>query len=423
LRGSAADYDAWSTMGNPGWGFADLLPYFQKSKSDPIAGPLAGTSGPVPVFREPVADLAPAERAFVRAVESLGIPFAPDLNATSAQAPVVGPAPKNIAGGVRMNGAFTYLAPARSRPNLDIRAETLVNRVLLECGRASGVLTANGDVLPARRVLLSAGTYGSPAILMRSGIGPPDHLRELGIPVTVALPGVGEHLLDHPLLSPDRRQPRLVRPAFAPHKRSFIPLIAKARSRHAADDIDLHVYIGQNFSEEHDAWFFWITASLQFARSRGRVRLTSPNPHDTLEIDHAYLTDPQDLEALCDGIDIAERIIAAPPLQEVLVRQPEEAPPWRDRNALPTWALERYGTTYHPSSTCRMGPADDPLAVVDANARVHGVPGLHVVDASIFPSGPRANLHFTVVAVAEKLAVELVASGREAESLDFLEVQ
>jgi choline dehydrogenase len=409
LRGSASDYDAWATVGNLGWSFADLLPYFQKAESDPAAGPLAGSSGPVPIFREALSDLAPAERAFIHAVESLGIPFAPDLNATSDQEPVVGTAPKNIADGVRMNGAFTYLTPARSRPNLEIRAETLVDRVILQSGRASGVQTANGEVLRARRVLLSAGTYGSPAILMRSGIGPSDHLRELGIPVTVALPGVGEHLLDHPLLSPDRPQPRLVRPAFAPRKRSFIPLIAKARSRHAAGDIDLHIYIGQNFSEEHNAWFFWITASLQFARSRGRVRLVSANPHDSLDIDHAYLSDPQDLEALCDGIDLIERIVASSPLHEVLEHHPEESPPWGERSLLPSWALTRFGTTYHPSSTCRMGPADDPMAVVDASGRIHGLSGLHVIDASIFPTSPRANLHFTVVAVAEKLADMLMS--------------
>jgi choline dehydrogenase len=410
LRGSASDYDAWSAAGNAGWGFADLLPYFQKAESDPMAGTLAGTSGPIPIFREALSDLAPAERAFISAVESIGIPFAHDLNATSAQAPVVGAAPKNIVDGVRMNGAFTYLAPARSRPNLDIRAETLVDRVLVESGRASGVLTANGEVLRARSVLLSAGTYGSPAILMRSGIGTPEHLLQLGIPIVVDLPGVGEHLLDHPLLSPDRPQLRLVRSDFAPRRRSFIPLIAKARSRHAGDDIDLHIYIGQNFSEEHNSWFFWITASLQFARSRGRIRLVSANPHDSLDIDHAYLTDPRDLEALCDGVDLIERIVASPPLQEVLEQQPEEAPPWGDRSLLSSWALTRFGTTYHPSSTCRMGPADDPTAVVDTAGRIHGLSDLHVIDASIFPTGPRANLHFTVVAVAEKMADMLMSS-------------
>ena len=137
LRGSASDYDAWAEAGNPGWSFADLLPYFQRAECDPIGGQLTGDRGPVPVFRAPVADLAPAERAFLTAVESLGIPFARDLNATADQSPCVGPAPKNIADGRRMNGAFTYLAPVRSRPNLEVQPDTLVNRVLIEQGKAA----------------------------------------------------------------------------------------------------------------------------------------------------------------------------------------------------------------------------------------------------------------------------------------------
>jgi choline dehydrogenase len=402
LRGSAADYDGWAALGNPGWSFADLLPFFQRAETDPLGGPLAGRDGPVPVVRDPV--LAPAERAFVAAAESLGIPAVADLNATAEQRPCVGPAPKNIADGSRMNAAFTYLAPARSRPNLTIRAETLVDRVVLEGGRASGVRLGDGTAVRAREVVLCAGAYGSPAILLRSGIGPGEPLQDLGIPVVADLPGVGANLLDHPLLSPDRPRPRLVKPPFAPARRSFIPVIAKARSRHAGEEIDLHVYVGQDFSSEHDAWFLWITASLQFARSRGTVRLTSPDPHAPLAIDHAYLSDAADLEALCDGIDLVERLVAAPPLAAVLDVPAETAPPWGDRRDLPAWALERFGTTYHPSSTCRMGPASDRMSVVDRVGRVHGIAGLRVADAAIFPTGPRANIHFTVVAVAEKLA-------------------
>ncbi len=404
LRGSAADYDDWSEAGNPGWSFRDMLPYFQRAEADPLRGPLAGISGPVPVFRVADRDIAPAERAFMAAAGSLGLPFLGDLNGTPHQAPAVGPAPKNIADGVRMNGAFTYLRPARSRRNLTIRANTPVDRVLFENGRTAGVNLVGGTVIAGREIVLCAGTYGSPAILLRSGIGPAAHLRELGIPVTQQLPGVGENLLDHPLVSPDRPRPRLVRPEHAPRSRSFIPVVAKARSRHAGDDIDLHVYIGQSFDESFGAWFLWITASLQFARSRGHVRLTSADPTAPLDIDHAYLSDAADLEAQCDGIELVERITAAAPMRRVLEPCVEETPPWEDASELPAWARSRVGTTFHPSSTCRMGPASDPMAVVDHDGRVHGVVGLRVVDASIFPTGPRANLHFTVVAVAEKLA-------------------
>jgi choline dehydrogenase len=404
LRGSAVDFDDWAARGNAGWSFDELLPFFQRAENDPLRGPLAGTDGPVPVFRANQVQLAPAERAFMAAVEGLGIPNVADLNLTAKQTPCVGPAPKNVADGIRMNGAFTYLAPARKRPNLTIRAETMIDRLVFENGQAVAVRTAAGEVFAGREILLCAGAYGSPAILLRSGIGPAEQLRQFGIPVELALPGVGEHLLDHPLVSPDRPQPRLVRPAHAPRRRSFIPVIAKAASRHAGGDIDLHIYIGQDFSAEHGAWFLWITASLQFARSRGRLRLTSADPLAPLDIDHAYLSDPSDLEALCDGVVLAERIIASEPMRRVLEPIAEDAPPWGDEAALPAWIRAHAGTTYHPSSTCRMGPKDDPTSVVDGDGRVHGVLGVRVADASIFPTGPRANVHFTVVAVAEKLA-------------------
>ena len=404
LRGSAADYDGWAELGNPGWSFRDMLPYFQRAESDPHGGPLAGTRGPVPVFRVAEREIAPVERAFMAAADAAGLPIVPDLNETANQTPSVGPAPKNIADGVRMNGAFTYLSPVRSRPNLNLRANCPVDRVLIENGRAIGVRLVDGSAVAGREVVLCAGTYGSPAILLRSGIGPAPQLRELGIPLIRHLPGVGENLLDHPLASPDRSRPRLVRPEHAPRSRSFIPVLAKAGSRHAGDDIDLHVYIGQNFDESFGAWFLWITASLQFARSRGRVRLTSADPLAPLDIDHAYFSDPADLEALCDGIELVERIVASDPMRRVLEPDADEIPPWGDGSELPAWIVSRFGTTFHPSSTCRMGPSSDPMSVVDHNALVHGVDSLRVVDASIFPTGPRANIHFTVVAVAEKLA-------------------
>ena len=411
LRGSASDYDEWAARGNPGWSFAGLLPYFQRAEADPAGGPLAGRDGPVPVSRVADADIAPAERAFMAAAAALGHPLATDLNRTASQLPSVGPAPKNIADGIRMNAALTYLAPARSRPNLTVEAETLVDRVLCDGRRAVGLRLLDGREIPGREIVLCAGAYGSPALLLRSGIGPAAHLQQFGIAVTRDLPGVGENLLDHPRVSPDRPVPRLVRPEHEPRARSFIPVLAKARSRHGGEEIDLHIYIGQDFSAEHGAWFLWITASLQYARSRGHVRLTSRDPLAPLDIDHAYLSDPADVQALCDGIDRAERIIASPEMESVLEPTTEDAPPWGDAAGLPDWVRAHVATTYHPSSTCRMGPGSDPLAVVNYAGRVHGVDNLRVVDASIFPTGPRANLHFTVVAAAEKLAEQVLGGG------------
>jgi choline dehydrogenase len=407
MRGSAADYDGWAAFGNPGWSFPDLLPYFKRAEADPLDGPLHGTDGPVPVFRLAETDLNPVARAVTTAAESLGFPYVPDLNGDPVQRPCIGPTPRNVAGGMRMNAAFTYLAPARRRPNLSLFADALVERVCIEGGHATGVRLADGREMRGRQVVLCGGTYGSPAILLRSGIGPAADLRQLGIPVVADRPGVGTHLLDHPLLvfaNEDSIAAYQVTPEAAPNTRLTIPTLIKARSRQADEEIDLYIVHGQFHHEERERWVAWFALNLEVARSRGRVRLTSPDPAATLEIDHAYLADPADLEACCDGVELIARLVATEPLADMVDPVPGQVPEWRDRDELRAWVRDRVATSFHPSSTCRMGPETDPEAVVDHAGRVHGVAGLRVVDASIFPSSPRANIHCTVVAVAEKLA-------------------
>jgi choline dehydrogenase len=400
LRGSAADYDAWAAAGNSGWGFVDLLPYFRRAESDPLGGPYHGIEGPVPVYRMGEADTTPIDRAVSAAAVALGYAPVADLNGAPEQAPGVGSAPKNVAGGVRMNAAFTHLATARNRSNLAIVPDALVDRVLIEQGRAVGVRLADGREWRGGEVVLCGGTFGSPAVLLRSGIGPAGHLRDLGIPVVADLPGVGEHLLDHPVVGV---LDALVRPEATPQTATFIPSVVKARSSQSDTEIDLHIYHGQ-YPDEARGWVFWLSASLQYAISRGYVRLSSADPHATLEIDHRHLAEERDLEALCDGVELAARLAATRPLNGTIERLPGWPTDWKDRDELRAWLRANAGTTYHPSSTCRMGPESDPTAVVDYRGRVYGVPGLRVADASIFPTGPRANIHFTTVAVAEKIA-------------------
>jgi choline dehydrogenase len=310
---------------------------------------------------------------------------------------------------VRLNGALTYLAAARDRPNLEIVADAPVDRVLIENGQATGVLTTDGRTIAAREVVLTAGAYGSPAILLRSGIGPTSHLAEMGIPVTRELPGVGENLLDHPLAANGFCLHR-VHPDAAPEYQAFIRLIVKGRSRQLADDIDYILFSMVNYDTDSGGWLFVLPTSLMLARSQGTVRLTSPDPHAALAIDHNHFADPVDLEAICDGVELANRLTAAPPLAEILTPAPSSLT-WRSRAELRELVRAHADTTYHPSSTCRMGPADDPGAVVDHRGCVHGIRGLRIADASIFPTGPRANIHATVVAVAEKLAVAIRETG------------
>jgi choline dehydrogenase len=407
VRGSAADYDGWAALGNPGWSFADLLPYFKRAEADPLDGPLHGSDGPVPVFRVAETDLSPIDRALVAVAASLGFPYVPDLNGDPIQRPGIGPTPKNIAGGMRMNAAFTYLAPARQRPNLTLFADALVDRVCIEDGRATGVRLAVGREVRGRQLVLCAGAYGSPAILLRSGIGPAADLQALGLPVVANRPGVGAHLFDHPTVvfaNGDDFTAYLVTPGSTPAAQLAIPTLIKARSAQAAEEIDLYIVHGQLRDEERGRWIAWYALNLEVVRSRGRVCLTSPDPGATLAIDHAYLADSMELEASCDGVELIRRLVTTRPLADAIDPVPGQVPGWRDRDELRAWVHEHVTTTFHPSSTCRMGPEADPQAVVDQAGRVYGVAGLRVVDASIFPTSPRANIHCTVVAVAEKLA-------------------
>jgi choline dehydrogenase len=401
LRGAPADYDAWAAMGNSGWSYADLAPYFRTAENDP----LEGTTGPVPIRRLDDGEPNQVERALIEAAEASGIPWVDNQNAPETQGFCISGAPRNVVDNVRMNGALTYLAAARNRPNLEIVPNAAVDCVSVADGRASAVRTIDGRVFAGREIVLAAGAYGSPAILMRSGIGPADHLRQFSIPVVRDLPGVGANLLDHPLAA-NGFCLNLVHPNVVPGRQAFIRLLIKGRSRQMSDGIDYVLFSMVNNDPGAGGWVFVLPTSLMVARSQGTVRLTSPDPSATLAIDHNHFADPADLEAICDGIELARRLAATPPLAEILTPAPASLS-WSSREELRELVPAHADTTYHPSSTCRMGPADDPMAVVDRSGRVHGVRGLRVVDASVFPTSPRANIHATVVAVAEKLADSL----------------
>lgn len=409
IRGSAADYDEWAAFGNPGWGFADLLPWFQKVESDPLGGELHGTNGPVPVSRVPASQWSPVDRALVESAKALGFELAADLNGGRAQTPGVGPTPKNILDGVRFNGALSYLAPVRERSNLTIVPNTNIDRVVFDGNRATGVLTTSGETIGGQTVILSAGAFGSPAILLRSGIGPAEELASLDIPVVRDLPGVGAGLMDHPLVN--GLMECAIAPGSEPDAATFMPLMIKARSSQVDGEIDLHVYQGQSYDRDTGQWRLWLSVSLQHARSEGRLRLTSRDPEAPLEIDHNYFGDPAELEALADGVELVNALVTSGALGEIVQPIPENTLTWSTPQELRQKIRSQVGTTFHPSSSCRMGPASDPMSVVDEHASVRGIENLMVVDASIFPTGPRGNLHFPVVATAEKIAGELAQTG------------
>jgi len=410
LRGSASDYANWERTGGPGWGWDDMLTAFKRSETDPggEAG-VHGTDGPIRIHRVPDNERSPSQAALVEVAQELGFAYQPDVNASGKQVPSIGPTPRNVADAQRLNGALTYLAVARGRPNLTIASESLVDRLLMDGGRVAGVVTADGHELRGEEVFLSSGAYGSPAILLRSGIGPAQQLRELGIEVVLDQPGVGEHLLDHPYLAPYTSGLTIfpLRPGLEGGRRAFIQVMLKARSSQTSDEIDLHIYPRELPDEATGGWSLILPVSLQYARSKGRVRLTSADPQAPLDIDHRYFSDPADLEAMIDGVQLAGRLVDTPPLAGMLEVSEEKRRILGDRDAIAAIVVEEIGTTFHPSSTCRMGPASDASAVVGPDCRVHGIDGLRVVDASIFPWGPRCNLHGPVVATAER-AVQMM---------------
>lgn len=403
IRGSASDYDDWSALGNPGWAFDDLLPHFRRAEADPMGGPLHGTDGPVHVLR--AENLSAGDLAFSEAAASVGLAKVDDINGERKQIPSVGPVPKNILAGNRLNAALSYLSPVRARPNLTIRTETLVERVRFDGERATGVVTSTGDDIDASLVVLAAGAYFTPGILNRSGYGNEEELRSLGIPVRQHLPGVGENLLDHPFAIDVIGG--IVAPQAVYGEKLQGQAMARSRSE-GSPEIDCHIYNAQFYETEVEDWMMSFAVSMVTARSTGRVSITSTDPNKLPRIEHRHYSDPTDMDRMCDGIEMAMEIFSAAPLAEIV--QPLEDRRWRwsDRKSQEKLIREQSQTTNHCSGTAKMGPSHDPMAVTDAAGRVHGAENLVVADSSLFPTCPRGNIHFPVVAVAEKIAAGLI---------------
>lgn len=403
IRGSASDYDQWEALGNPGWTFDDLLPYFRRAESDPLGGPLHGADGPVQVLRAEI--WSPGDTAFAEAAASHGLAKIADINGDREQVPSVGPVPKNIVAGNRFNAALSYLAPVRERPNLTIRTETLVDRVRFAGERAIGIVTSSGEEIDAGLVALAAGAYFTPGILNRSGYGNYEDLRLLGIPVRQHLPGVGKNLLDHPF-SIDVLAGVLASEAEC-GKQLQGQAMARSRSRGSSEEIDCHIYNSQNYDADLRRWVIGLSVSLVNARSTGSVSLASTDPTELPRVEHRHYSDAGDLERMCDGIELALEIFSSQPLTEIVEPLEDRLWRWSDRQSLGALVLERSQTTNHCSGTAKMGPSSDPLAVVDVAGRIYGAENLVVADSSIFPMCPRGNIHFPVVAVAEKVAAGL----------------
>jgi choline dehydrogenase len=400
LLGHRRDYDRWAELGNTGWGWAGVAPSFERAKRG------------LRVRHVDDAELTPFHAAFIERATRVGIPRVRDLN-NPDELQGVAASPVNIDGGIRWNSALGYLDPVRGRPNLRIVGDVLVDRVEIANRRAVAVHAVIGGQpvrIPAARIVLAAGAYGSPAILLRSGIGPAADLRPLGIAPAHPLPGVGNGLVDHPTVkvhfAGTERLHRAMDDCEARQWRPDEQSLAKARSSRCTEAFDLHLYSVASHPPGGAGWVYQIYVSSVLPRSAGSVKLAATDPEAAPIIDHGYLTDVdgEDRAVLADGVELARAIGAAADVAPLFGTETLPGPDHATRADLDRFIERTVDIYYHPASTCKMGPASDPLAVVDAAGKVHGLDELYVCDASIFPALMRANTNLPAAMVAEHLA-------------------
>ncbi|WP_434445457.1 GMC family oxidoreductase [Lentzea sp. E54] len=404
MRGHAADYDGWAAQGCTGWGWDDVRPLFLRSE-DHLTGANAhhATGGPLPV--SPITDPHPTAQAFVDAAVAAGHKRNEDFNGDDMRG--VGFNEITVRDGRRMSAWRSFVAPVLDDPNLTVTTNALIDRVLVENGRAVGVeYVVDGERRTARadaEIVLCGGTIGSPSILLRSGIGPAAHLRDLGIDVVADLPGVGENLHDHPLISVVYESSKPL-PAGQANLLEAQFYADSAGWTGAAPDLQplfLHlVYPAEGYEmPEHG---YTIAAGIVAPKSRGTLRLASADPTVPALVDPNILADPYDLEALCDAIEMSREVGGQRAFDEWRKREVAPGPDAKTRDDIREFARRSVGTYHHQAGTCRMGV--DELSVVDPRLRVRGVAGLRVADASIMPVVPSCNTNAPAIMVGEKAA-------------------
>lgn len=402
-RGSPADYDAWAALGNAGWSFDDVLPYFRRLEADTDFGdaPWHGDSGPMPVRRYLELDYTELGAAALLALEELGFPPVEDHNRPGAVG--AGRMPMSSQDGRRVTTADAYLPLGSTPPNLTVRPDTHVAEVRFEGNRAKGVRLLDGDVVEASRVILCAGVFGSPAILMRSGIGPADHLRLVGVPVRVDLPGVGANLADHPAVSIECGY------RGAARKQPLLHLIATFHSATMDNGSapDLMLWMSDPEEPAEGPASFDIDVVLLRPRSRGRVRLRSADPKQAPHVELPALSDPLDVKRLAEGYQRGFELANRETIRRHGVDPPTPAP--RGEELLELVGAESYSLP-HVVGTCAMGPWPEQGAVVDPSGQVHGTEGLSVVDASIMPDVPSGFTHLPTIMIAERLSAQASAT-------------
>jgi len=420
IRGTPEDYDEWAAAGNPLWSWQHVLPVLRALEDDLDYGDsdIHGSGGPVPVRRWRSEELTDVQQSFLDVCLDAGHSWVDDHNHPESTG--VGPIPSNRRDPeTRVSTAGSYLWPASTRTNLEILSHALVDRVCFEGDRATGVvLSVDGGPyvdIRARRVILSAGAIASPGILLRSGIGPAEDLRALGIPVRADLPGVGAGLTDQPRIGVFMTP----KPGYENEGKSTGQIVTRTSESRFNDQyfamvnrFDLTLHFPELRKVAGAKAVFGVMVVLRRQHSRGRVTLTTANPYDAPRVELGYLSDERDYRLLADGVRGCWELASSPKIfdkGEQLVAVDERV--MNDDEALRDYLERAVDSAYNPVGTARMGPAEDRGTVVDQHCAVHGVENLHVVDASVMPSMVCANTHLSVVMIGERAAALLRDAG------------
>lgn len=407
MRARPQDFARWAARGIAGWAWDDVLPVFKDMENTPTGDDAYhGRTGPFPVRQTTMAENTPSMQAFVNASEAVGLARVDDFN--GAEQNGVSPYPLNVVDGHRINTGMAYLTDAvRGRPNLTIRGGAEVDDVVMVGRRATGVRLVGGETIAAGRVILSAGAFGSPAILMRSGIGPADHLRELGIPVVIDAP-VGDRLMEHPFyyniyaLKPEQAQH--MTPAAG-------AIIWTASSEAANGELDLHISGTHLFplDQSPTGAAIVLASAVTLPKSIGSLRLASRDPQAMPLIRYNFFDDPSDMRRMIEAVRLSRRIGRSAPFADLVEFEMTPGKDVGDDDAALERAIRATVDGYaHPTSTVPMGAADDPGAVVDEDGAVRGIGGLHVIDASILPEVPSVATNLTTIMLAEVIGRRLV---------------
>jgi choline dehydrogenase len=403
MRARPSDFARWTARGLEGWTWEDVFPIFKAMENTPSGDDAwHGRTGPFPIRQRTMEENTPSMRAFVQAAEAAGVPRVHDFNGADQHG--VSPYTLNVVDGVRVNTGIAYLTDeVRKRENLTIQQAGEVDQVIFEGKRATGVRLITGDIITADQIILSAGAFGSPSILMRSGIGPAAHLSELDIPVLIDAP-VGQRLQEHPFSYNTyalKREANSMAPTAG-------AIIWTKSSEAGPAELDLHVSGTHIFdpAQSPTGGAIVLACAVVLPKSFGTVRLASRDPKVMPLIRYNFFDDPSDLRRIKEAVRLSRQIGRTAPFSDVIEYEMTPGKEIRDDDdaALEKAIIQQVDGYAHPTSTVPMGSDKDPYAVVDSHGAVRGVQNLHVVDASIMPDIVSAPTNVTTIMIAEAIS-------------------